>query len=493
MFPFSDYNVSTATLDALNRSQAVIEFEMDGKIINANENFLNAMGYTLEEIKGKHHSMFVEPAYRNSAEYRQFWDDLNHGKFQMAQFKRIGQGGREVWIEASYNPVLDGHGRPIKVIKFATDIRRQKAEYADLIGKINAIGKSQAVIEFNMDGTIITANENFLSAMGYTLAEVQGKHHSMFVDASLRNTPEYREFWAALNRGQYQMAQYRRIGKGGKEVWIEASYNPILDLNGKVCKVVKFATDITHRKSATLNLATKVNALVSSMSSSATEMQGTAQKLSSSAEETSHQSTVVAAAAEELSSSVSEISRQLAESTTVVNTAVENVKNSELMVTGLMGSAGKIGTVSGVVAQIARQTNLLALNATIEAARAGEAGKGFAVVASEVKSLANQTGKATDEITEQVDGIQNSSQETADSINKIALVITKVSEISISISGAVEEQSAATQEVSANIASVKKAAEETGRSATSLLIISKDISERAAELDKEFAQFSKII
>src|SRR5688572_2873920 len=185
-----------AILDAMGRSQAVIEFNLDGTIITANENFLGAMGYTLAEIQGRHHSMFVEPAYKDSAEYREFWASLNRGEFRAAQFKRFAKGGKEVWIEASYNPILDKHGKPYKVVKFATDISKQKAEYTDFLGKLNAIDRSQAVIEFNLDGTIIHANQNFLAVMGYRLEEIVGKHHSMFAPADYARSPEYREFWA---------------------------------------------------------------------------------------------------------------------------------------------------------------------------------------------------------------------------------------------------------------------------------------------------------
>jgi methyl-accepting chemotaxis protein len=481
------------TFAALNRSQATIEFKMDGTILTANENFLKAMGYTLAEVKGKHHSMFVEPAFRDSQEYRQFWANLNHGEFQMAQFKRIGKGGKEVWIEASYNPVLGSNGKPYKVVKFATDITKQKLEYADLLGKINAISRSQAMIEFNLDGTIITANENFLSVLGYTLAEIQGKHHSMFVDAAYKASAEYRQFWEALNRGEYQAAQYKRIGKGGKECWIEASYNPIYDMNGKVYKVVKFATDLSKRKAENRKLAddfeSGVKSLVERVASSANDMQITAQSLAAAAEQTNQQSSTVAAASEELTASVTEISRQLMEATRIVNVAVEEANRSDRLVGDLVQTAEKVGQVTQMIAQIAGQTNLLALNATIEAARAGEAGKGFAVVASEVKSLANQTSKATEEIAEQIRAIQDSSKSTATAIQEISKVITQVSEVNTSISGAVEEQSAATREVSSNIVGVKQAAEETGRSSTNVLTGSQTLLDRANELEGRVDQF----
>jgi len=235
---------------AIGKAQAVIEFNMDGTVINANDNFLGALGYSLDEIKGKHHGMFVDEAYRQSPAYKEFWAKLNRGEYDAAEYKRIGKGGREVWIQASYNPIFDLDGTPFKVVKYATDVTRQKLLNADYQGQIAAISKAQAVIEFNMDGTVITANDNFLTALGYSLDEVKGKHHSIFVDETFRNTPEYQEFWAKLRRGEYQAAEYKRIGKGGREVWIQASYNPILDMNGKPFKVVKYATNITDQKEA---------------------------------------------------------------------------------------------------------------------------------------------------------------------------------------------------------------------------------------------------
>jgi methyl-accepting chemotaxis protein len=244
-----------AQLAAIGRSQAVIEFAMDGTILSANKNFLNALGYGFEEIKGKHHSMFVPADQRDSAEYRAFWAALNRGEFQAAEFKRIAKGGREIWIEASYNPIIDADGKPVKVVKFATDITQKKFRGMADASKIAAVNRAQAVIEFNLDGTIVTANENFLKAMGYSLNEIQGKHHSMFVPPAERDSAAYREFWAALNRGEYQAAEYKRIGKGGKEVWILASYNPLMDETGKSFGVVKFATDVTAQRLRNADLA----------------------------------------------------------------------------------------------------------------------------------------------------------------------------------------------------------------------------------------------
>lgn len=242
-------------LAAIGKAQATIEFNLDGTIRHANENFLTTLGYTLDEIKGKHHSMFVETAYANSHEYRQFWDELRSGKFQAAEYKRIGKGGKEVWIQASYNPIFDMNGKPFKVVKYATDVTNTKLQTADYEGQLEAINKSQATIEFNLEGVIRQANANFLVTLGYTLDEVKGKHHSMFVETNYANSSEYKLFWEELRSGKFQSAQYKRIGKGGKEVWIQASYNPIFDLNGKPYKVVKYATDITQSKKMEFEIA----------------------------------------------------------------------------------------------------------------------------------------------------------------------------------------------------------------------------------------------
>jgi methyl-accepting chemotaxis protein len=246
---------------AISKSQAVIEFNMDGTIITANQNFLDTLGYSLAEIQGEHHSLFVAPTERGSTEYRAFWTNLGRGEFQAAQYKRVAKGGREIWIQASYNPVFDRSGKPCKVIKFATDITAQKIRSMEDAGKLAAIGRAQAVIEFNLDGTIMTANDLFLDAVGYSLAEIQGKHHSLFVAPAERDSAAYREFWAGLKRGQFQSAEYKRFGKGGREIWILASYNPILDDAGQPFKVVKFATDVSEQKLKAANFAGQVEAI----------------------------------------------------------------------------------------------------------------------------------------------------------------------------------------------------------------------------------------
>ena len=239
---------SELVVAALNKSLAVIEFEPSGIIITANNNFLDVMGYALEEIQGQHHSIFVATKEAQSNEYKSFWQSLKGGKFIADEFKRISKSGKEVWIQATYNPVQDEHGNIIKVVKFASDITAQKMLAVEAAGQIAAISKSQAVIEFDLDGSVLSANTNFLQTFGYQLEEIVGRHHRMFIEPEVAKSEQYQHFWQKLGRGEFDSGEYLRIGKGGSEVWIQASYNPIFDLNGKPYKVVKYATDITAQK-----------------------------------------------------------------------------------------------------------------------------------------------------------------------------------------------------------------------------------------------------
>ncbi|WP_372651749.1 PAS domain-containing protein [Halobacteriovorax sp.] len=235
-------------IDAISKAQAVIEFNLDGTIISANENFLSTVNYEHGEIEGRHHSLFCEEEFASSSDYKAFWEKLRNGEFQTGEYKRLGKGGKEVWIQASYNPIFDMEGKPFKVVKYATNVTDEKLRNAEFEGKINAISKAQAVIEFNLDGTILNANDNFLETLGYELSEIEGKHHRIFCEDGFSSSREYSAFWDKLNRGEFQSGEYKRIAKNGREVWIQASYNPILDMDGRPFKVVKFATNITAEK-----------------------------------------------------------------------------------------------------------------------------------------------------------------------------------------------------------------------------------------------------
>jgi methyl-accepting chemotaxis protein len=443
------YRDLEAQCEAISRSQAVIEFDLDGRILTANSNFLNAMGYALDDVVGKHHSMFCDKDYVASEDYKSFWTDLRRGRFQSSAYRRLAKGGREVWIQASYNPVLDTKGNPVKVIKFATDITDQVRVSADHAAQVAAISRVQAVIAFELDGTIIEANENFLATLGYRLEEIVGRHHSMFCDSDFVKSNEYRAFWQRLGSGEYTSAEFQRFGKGGKEIWIQASYNPIFDASGRVMKVVKFATDITERKRAEGIIALLTQSLsrmaggdlggridtsftgqyeqlrqafneslerladiVGGLRTTSRSLRTATSEILSGANDLSDRTTRQAATIEETSAAVEQLALTVSENARRAATASDRARDlagdatqgGSVMteVTQAMGaieaSSGKISNIIGLIDDIAFQTNLLALNASVEAARAGDAGKGFAVVAVEVRRLAQSAAQASAEV-----------------------------------------------------------------------------------------------
>lgn len=246
----SEILIKSTMLDVLDKAQAVIEFTPDGIIQNANDNFLNTLGYSLNEIVGNHHKIFCDSEYVRTEEYTDFWRSLKGGKLQSGEFCRFNKMGREVWIQASYNPVCDDDGNVIRVVKFATDITASKLKNSNYEGQIKAVNKAQAVIEFDLDGNVLDANKNFLDTTGYSLDEIKGKHHSLFVTEAHKRSLEYGQFWEQLRNGTMFSGEFEQIGKGSKLVWLQASYNPIFDQNGRPYKVVKFAVDITGKKQA---------------------------------------------------------------------------------------------------------------------------------------------------------------------------------------------------------------------------------------------------
>ncbi|KAA2236235.1 methyl-accepting chemotaxis protein [Salinarimonas soli] len=451
MFWRSKVGELEARLSTLDRSHAVIEFTPDGTILTANRNFLDAMGYALHEIVGRHHSIFVDPATRASADYAAFWASLARGESHASQYKRIAKGGRVVWIEASYAPVPGRDGRPAKVVKYAIDITARKREDADRASQIAALHRAQAVIAFSPDGRILEANENFLDAMGYRLDEIVGRHHSMFVRPEDRADPGYAAFWAALARGEYRSGQFRRVGKAEREVWIQASYNPVLDEEGRPYKIVKFATDVTAQVRLLADLRRLIDTNFGQIDGALARSGEQSDEASRRAQGTSESVQTMAAAAEELAASVAEIAQAMSKARSATDTAFEQARAAGAFTGRLAGAATAMGGIVALIQTIAGQINLLALNATIESARAGEAGRGFAVVAQEVKNLANQAARATEQIGAEIDGVQSISHDVVAALDGIRASIETMRANVVASASAVEEQSAVTREMSSNM------------------------------------------
>jgi methyl-accepting chemotaxis protein len=532
-----------AMLAALNKSQAIIEFDLTGKILKANENFCNAVGYQLSEIQGQHHSMFVDPVYAASAEYRDFWLKLGRGEFDQRQYKRIGKGGKEIWIEASYNPVFKG-GKPYKVVKIASDITAQKIRSMEDAGKLDALSRSQAVIEFTPNGDIIWANENFCNAVGYQLSEIEGKHHSMFCDGAYARSDAYKQFWADLASGKFQADEFKRIGKGGKEIWIQASYNPIFDEQGKVFRVVKFATDVTGRVHAVEALAGALTALadgdlqhrvdlsfpenleklrhdfngavgkletaLGTIGTGAATIEGGASEVRSAADDLSRRTEQQAASIEQTAAALDEIATTSADSSRRAEEAGELVKKTRssaeqsgkvvkdavAAMGAIASSSNEINNIIGVIDDIAFQTNLLALNAGVEAARAGDAGKGFAVVAQEVRELAQRSAAAAKEIKalitssgQQVDQGVSLVERTGSALEEI---VSQVQEVSLNVTAIVEaahEQATGIKEINSAVASLDRGTQQNAAIAEQSTAASHSLAKEVQALNQLLAQF----
>lgn len=449
----ADMNTQSV-MDAVYHSQAVIEFELNGTIITANDNFLNTMGYQLEEVQGKRHSMFVSKEYRTSPEYLEFWDQLRAGKFQTGEFHRLGKDGKDVWIQATYTPITDVEGKPYKVVKFASDVTAQTLLTANFKGQLEAINRSQATIEFTMDGEILTANENFLTAMGYELAEIQGRHHRMFIEENYAESAEYKAFWDDLRAGVYKSAEFKRISKDGNEIWIQASYNPILAPDGTLVKVVKFATDRTEqvrRRIEVAEIGCKVDAALQEIAAAVVQVDARASEAGNASSQTTNMVDAIAAAAEEFGASAREIAQSVDGTRNAAARATSETEAADQSAGELTVATEAMNGIVGIIQDIAEQINLLALNATIEAARAGEAGRGFSVVASEVKSLANQVASAIGQITGEISNVQSVSGDVVTCLEAILKEVRSVNESVSGVAGAIEEQSAASQEMTANM------------------------------------------
>lgn len=534
---------AAAILTALSKSQAMIEFDLSGKILNANENFCRTLGYQLVEIVGKHHSLFVEAAYAQSPDYKAFWSKLAAGKFDQQQYKRIGKGGKEVWIEASYNPVFR-RGKPVKVIKIATDITAQKLMSAEEAGKMDALSRAQAIIEFTPSGDVISANQNFLSALGYSLTEIQGRHHSMFCEPSYVTSEAYQDFWKRLAEGELVSDEFMRIGKGGRKVFIQASYNPIFDMNGQVFKVVKFATDVTGRVENVEKLAScltsfadgdlsqkierpfipslerlrvdfnaasaklkKAMATVSdnarAISAGSSEIRTAADDLAKRTEQQAASVEETAAALEEITTTVKDSSRRAEEAGRMVARAREHAEHSGKIVQNAIGamdqiegSSREISNIIGMIDEIAFQTNLLALNAGVEAARAGEAGKGFAVVAQEVRELAQRSAKAAKEIKTLITAsggqVQNGVAlvtQAGSALQEIAAQVHDINSNVIAIVEAAREQSTALGEINQAVNTVDQGTQQNAAMVEEQTAASHSLAREAAALFELLEQF----
>ncbi len=508
---------SIGQISAIHKSQGVIELGLDGTILKANEVYLNMLGYTLNELTGKHVSVVLDSAYSKSSEYAALWQKLVDGGSHKAQAKRIAKDGREVWIQAYYNPIMDLNGKPFKIVNYVTEITAEKTRNVDYEGQLKAINKIQGVIEFDLTGKILAVNENFAALTGYSQQEIVGNHHSMFVEPAYKSSHEYKAFWEKLGRGEAEAGQYKRIAKGGREVWLQASYNPIFDMNGKPFKVVKYATDITeqYKTAATLaeaveetqgiiegakvgdltsrvplegktgaiaSLCEGVNALMDKMTEVIVQVREAGDTINTAAGEISSGNTDLSSRTEQQASSLEETASSMEELASTVKQNAENARQANQLAAAASGVAVKGGEVVGqvvntmsainesahkiediisVIDGIAFQTNILALNAAVEAARAGEQGRGFAVVAGEVRTLAQRSASAAKEIKELItDSVSKTAEGTVlvenagKTMQEIVTSVQRVTDIMGEISAASSEQSAGIDQVNNAITSM---------------------------------------
>ncbi|MBB4956030.1 methyl-accepting chemotaxis protein [Agrobacterium vitis] len=523
-------------LSSLSKSLAIIEFDLNGNILDANDNFCKALGYAKSEIVGKHHRIFVDPQDASSQAYRDFWAKLASGQFDQGQYKRLGKNGQSIWIEASYNPVFRGK-KPYKVVKIATDITAIKLKNMDNDGKLAALSRSQAVIEFTPDGTILTANENFCQALGYELNEIVGKHHAMFCDPAYATSADYKDFWRSLDKGEYKSNEFLRIGKGGIKVYIQATYNPIFDEKGTVVKVVKFATNVTGRVTAVDSIArglerladcnmgtmldeplipefehlraafntsiTKVREMLSEVLALTTAVSTNGQTMrtdsSSLAQRSEQQTTLLtqtSTALEQITVTMTEAASRTGSTRTLVRDARQAATESTKVVgftveamSRIEGASKEISNIISVIDEIAFQTNLLALNAGVEAARAGESGKGFAVVAQEVRELAQRSAKAAREIStlitksgeEVTEGVRLVG-ETGNALNRISTFVESIDTNIEAITMAANEQSTRLGDISSAVGKLDQVTQENASMVNGINAISEALFEGAAKL-----------
>lgn len=491
-------------LHAVYQSKAVIECEMDGTILFANERFLALTGLEPENVKGQNHRRFVSAAYAGSAEYRSFWETLRSARPVTGQFQRIDNQGREIWLQAECNPVLDERGQPCRVIMFASDITEQYLEKVSTDAQLQAIHDAQAVIEFDLHGNILKVNQNFIDTVGYSREEIIGQNHRLFVDEQEQKSPEYKQHWQRLRDGEFISGEFRRVGKHGRPIWMHGNYIPIIAPSGKVMRIMKYASDITQSVEANDSLRNmleeastvmnsiaegdltrriqgsypppldslgeainsairqisavilRVNTNSTTLKASSIALDKNSQDARKAANATADEARDAYTTTEKIASDAAETVRALSEMNVSIRQIAEESQKAANVAEQAVGLSSRaredlsrladssegIGAVVKVINSIAEQTNLLALNATIEAARAGESGKGFAVVANEVKELAKETARATEEVSDKIAAIQKDSQAATNVINAISETIGSINDSQSAIAAAVEEQRA---------------------------------------------------
>jgi methyl-accepting chemotaxis protein len=456
-------------MNAINASTAYVEFKPSGTVLKANDLFLKALKYTAQEIEGKHHSIFCDNSYSHTREYEQFWTQLRNGEAKVGEFNLIAKDGSEIWLQANYTPVKDDKGNVIKVIKLGTVITEQKLKNADYQGQLEAIGKSNAVIEFNMDGTIINANENFLKTLGYSLDEIKGKHHKMFVSPEYARSVEYRSFWDSLNNGEYCVGTYTRLNKKGEEVFIQASYNPILDLKGRPFKVVKYALDMTEiirviKAMANGDLSKRCNTAVDNGGLTA-EINKALEALNSVMSNISQGSDVVAKSSDLLQKKVDDMKRN----TTEVATAIAQ------MAKGAQDQAQKTDESSKLVNHVMASANEMEKKANV-INKAAERGL----------DSSNQGMKTVKVLVENMTGIKESAGQTSDSIT----VLTKRTEEIGRTLNVITDIASQTNLLALNAAIEAARAGDAGRG---FAVVAEEIRKLAEDSRKSAVEIEKII
>jgi len=439
---------------AIDATQATITFTPDGTIIDANAAFLDATGYMSDAVIGQHHRMFVDPALADSTDYAEFWADLAQGHSKSGEFKRLRKNGETLWLQATYTPIKNDQGTVLQVIKFATDITADKMAGLDRMGKIKAIDRAQAIIEFDLDATILDANDNFLAAMGYAKSDIVGRKHSLFMHPDDLQTEAYRNHWRRLRAGDFIVGEFKRVDSSGKDIWIQASYNSIVDSDGHVVKIVKFATDITdmvQKRSASTRIAQDMDVALSDIQTATETSRTLAEGAFASTTDAVGAVTSIASAMEEMGATSHEIASNADQSRQAAQHVASDTSKAARTTDQLTAAATAMNTITALIDDVARQIHLLALNATIEAARAGEAGRGFAVVASEVKTLAGEVSGATDKIKANISSMQDMSASVSASLADIDGATLDLLERVTAVSAAVEQQNASSSEISASM------------------------------------------